>query len=167
VHWARFLTSSPAADGAVITILGAGGSNRPVHGRAGSPPALTGFEMLFFRRLSPQETGAGDHAIALVRYTCRCAFCCHPEEELFNFLRRRKALLVLDAASMSIEKQQKSPIAFFNCARHPRACKPAETNVRSRGDIFRLPFAGLEPARQPRRGAAEVLLLYPSATVVL
>ena len=106
-----------------ITILGAGGIGKTTVALAVGHAALADFgDAVFFVDLSTVRDKE-QVVSAIASAIGHAAQFANPEDALLNFLRRRKALLVLDSCEHAHRKNSRSRRSHFStCARHPRAC---------------------------------------------
>lgn len=145
-----------------ITILGAGGIGKTTVALGVGHAALTGFEdAVFFVDISTLRDK--EQVISAIASAIgQPAQFANPEEELFNFLRRRKALLVLDSCEHVIEKTAEVADRIFQLAPDIHVLATSREALRIGGEhVFRLPSLDCPP-EQPTQTAAEVLS-YPAA----
>jgi predicted ATPase/DNA-binding winged helix-turn-helix (wHTH) protein len=145
-----------------ITILGGGGIGKTTVALAVGHAALTGFEdAVFFVDISTLRDK--EQVISAIASAIgQAAQFANPEEELFNFFRRRKALLVLDSCEHVIEKTAEVADRIFRLAPDVHVLATSREALRIGGEhVFRLPSLDCPP-EQPTQTAAEVLS-YPAA----
>ena len=146
----------------LITILGAGGIGKTTVALAVGHAALTGFEdAVFFVDISTLRDK--EQVISAIASAIgQAAQFANPEEELFNFLHPRKALLVLDSCEHVIEKTAEVADRIFQLAPDIHVLATSREALRIGGEhVFRLPSLDCPP-EQPTQTAAQVLS-YPAA----
>lgn len=145
-----------------ITILGAGGIGKTTTALAVGHAALADFgDAVFFVDLSTVRDK--DQVVSAIASAIgHAAQFANPEDALLNFLRRRKALLLLDSCEHLIEKTAEVADRIFQFAPDIHLLATSREALRIGGEhVFRLPSLDCPP-EQLTLTAAEVLS-YPAA----
>jgi predicted ATPase/DNA-binding winged helix-turn-helix (wHTH) protein len=146
----------------LITILGAGGIGKTTVALAVGHAALADFgDAVFFVDLSTvrNKEEVVSAIASAIGHTSQFG---NPEDALINFLRRRKALLVLDSSEHLIEKAAEIADRIFQLAPDIHVLATSREPLQISGEnVFRLPSLDCPP-EQITQTTAEVLS-YPAA----